>query len=196
MMGQRRLVSERFLVWVLTSHWGRIRVLNLTILDEDLFRNAGAITTSILQRAAPNLEYFRMVFRHGLPAVFSSPSFVLFANKAPRLVQYRGMMLPYRLDTPWVSQIRVLHLQLDSPLMVRELVFALQFAVSLQALSIEPASRDVSLTIRSGRLYTNHHCSPLRRTLPCPPFGTLTSHIPFRRACSSCTGSNRDPNVA
>ena len=35
-----------FLVWVLTSHWVRVHVLDLTILDEDLFRNAEAIATA------------------------------------------------------------------------------------------------------------------------------------------------------
>jgi hypothetical protein len=141
--GPKAIGLRAFLVWVLTSHWVRIRVLNLTILDEDLFRNTGAITTNIFQRVAPNLQYFRMVFRYGLPAVFSSPSFVLFANHAPCLVQYRGMVLPYRLDMSWVSHIRVLDLHLDSPLVVREPVFALQSASSLEALSISQVVQNI-----------------------------------------------------
>jgi hypothetical protein len=63
MMGLKQLIGLRaFLVWVLSSHCVRILVLNLTILDEPLFRNAGAITTNIFQRAVPNLQYFRIVW--------------------------------------------------------------------------------------------------------------------------------------
>jgi hypothetical protein len=72
---------------------------------------------------------------HGLPAVFSSPSFVLFANQVPRLVQlYCGMVLLYGSDTPWVSHLPILHLKLDFPLVVQELVFELQSARSFEAL--------------------------------------------------------------
>ena len=168
--GPKAIGLRAFLVWVLTSHWVRIRVLDLTVLDEDLFRNAGATTTSIFQRAAPNLESFKMVFRHGLPAVFSSPSFVLFTNQAPRLVQYCGMVLPYRLDTPWVSHIRVLHLKMDSPLVVRELVFALHSARSLEALSITQAFQDSEADHCHDRHWATVYES---RLLSSPPHASL-----------------------
>jgi len=78
--------------------------------------------------------------RHELPAVFSSPSFVLFENQVPHLVQYCGMELPYRSGTPWVSHIHLLHLKLDFPIVVRGLVFALQSAISF---SITQALQDL-----------------------------------------------------
>ena len=183
--GPKAIGLRAFLVWVLTSHWVRIRVLNLTILDEDLFRNAGAITTNIFQRAAPNLEYFRMVFRHGLPAVFSSPSFMLFANKAPQLVQYHGMVLPYRLNTPWVSHIRVLYLTMDSPLVVRELVFALQSASFLEALSISHSVQDVEADYCHDAHWATVYES---RLLSSPPHASLPTlrYFEIAHTLSAC----------
>jgi hypothetical protein len=53
----------------------------------------------------------------------------------------------------------------------------------------------ITATTRIGRLSMNRDCSPPCHMLPCAPSSTLRLYIPYLRVCSSCIGSNRDPNV-
>ncbi|KDR76556.1 hypothetical protein GALMADRAFT_246950 [Galerina marginata CBS 339.88] len=102
-------VLERFFASLLNDHWPRIRTLNLWIDGERRGHQImGPAMSSAFQKPAPCLDFFAVDLDID-PFGFSSTTFRLFADQAPRLQEF---ICPYffrpRPQKLWLSNLRVL----------------------------------------------------------------------------------------
>ncbi|KDR68568.1 hypothetical protein GALMADRAFT_146222 [Galerina marginata CBS 339.88] len=112
-------ISKRLapLVTLLDDHWERVQVLNVILKVGGSTDIIGTEISQILRRPAPCLRSFKVDFisdTGGSPAF--SPEPPLFGNAAPALV---ALCCPHSFLTQgspnlWLSQLRVLHMSLDT----------------------------------------------------------------------------------
>lgn len=98
-----------FFALLLKDHWPRIMRVHVGI------HNFGAIhwpegTWSALERPAPSLRSFSIIFQGGLPHICSSPGFSLFANRARLLTRFQQNHIPIKLKASWIASLTSLTL--------------------------------------------------------------------------------------
>jgi hypothetical protein len=104
--------AKEFLVLILNNHWTRISRIHLGIYNSGR-RDWPENAWGALGRPAPCLRSCSIHFEHNLPHAYSSPEFLLFANRAPLLTHFQQHRTPMYFGAPWFANL--ISLTLNSP---------------------------------------------------------------------------------
>jgi len=169
-----------FFALVLKHHWPRIMRVHVGIHNFGA-QNWPEGTWSALERPAPSLRSFSIIFQGGLPHVCSSPGFSLFANHAHLLTRFQQNHIPIKLKASWIASLT--SLTLNSAPTLRILLDACSRIHSLETLRLmfgitgpPPEDRLQSMNIPS--LTTLH--------IACP-FDVALSFLDHIKPAPGCT---------
>jgi len=176
--------AKEFLGHLLGNHWTRIQQVYVSF---DWVRCPDNFW-SVIGRPAPNLRFFSVYFKRGLPlsSISSSPGFTLFDNHAPLLTHFQQNCIPMNIgEASWIPGLISLTLDLASNLTIPRILETCSRMRSLQTLHLkfEFETKDPSL---EGLLHYVNIPSLSTLVIKCPFDASLAflEHINPAPGCS------------